>query len=130
MSEDIIETLRRIQCSDAACGNLRIAMGLKLAIYEIERLRVERDEARALSGQAIWDRTKSDEANQAWIIDLQKRCDQAVRERDLLRREVCRHRAAAIQGKRPEDIAAALQWDCFRESPLDRLAKMDAENGL
>lgn len=46
MSEDIIETLRRIQCSDAACGNLRIAMGLKLAIYEIERLRVERDEAR------------------------------------------------------------------------------------
>ena len=46
MNEDIIETLRRIQCSDEACGNLRIAMGLKLAIYEIERLRVERDEAR------------------------------------------------------------------------------------
>ncbi len=46
MSEDIIETLRRIQCSDVACGNLRIAMGLKLAIYEIERLRKERDEAR------------------------------------------------------------------------------------
>jgi hypothetical protein len=46
MSEDIIETLRRIQCSDVACGNLRVAMGLKLAIYEIERLRVERDEAR------------------------------------------------------------------------------------
>lgn len=49
---------------------------------------------------------------------------------DLLRREVCRHRAAAIQGKRPEDIAAALKWDCFRESPLDLLAKMDEENGL
>ena len=46
MSEDIIETLRRIQCSDVACGNLRVAMGLKLAIYEIERLRKERDEAR------------------------------------------------------------------------------------
>ena len=46
MNEDIIETLRRIQCSDVACGNLRVAMGLKLAIYEIERLRVERDEAR------------------------------------------------------------------------------------
>jgi hypothetical protein len=46
MSEDIIETLRRIQCSDAACSNLKIAMGVKLAIYEIERLRVERDEAR------------------------------------------------------------------------------------
>ena len=46
MNEDIIETLRRIQCSDAACGNLKIAMGVKLAIYEIERLRAERDEAR------------------------------------------------------------------------------------
>ena len=45
MNEDIIETLRRIQCSDVACGNLRIAMGLKLAIYEIERLRAERDDA-------------------------------------------------------------------------------------
>ena len=43
---DIIETLRSIQCSDVACGNLRVAMGLKLAIYEIERLCVERDESR------------------------------------------------------------------------------------
>ena len=43
---DIIETLRRLQCSDAACGDLRIAMGVKLAIYEIERLTAERDEAR------------------------------------------------------------------------------------
>jgi outer membrane murein-binding lipoprotein Lpp len=51
-------------------------------------------------------------------------------ERDLLRREVCRHRAAAIQDRRPEDIAAQLQWDCFRESTLDRLAQMDEENGL
>ncbi len=80
MSKDIIETLRRIQCSDAACGNLQIAMGVKLAIYEIKRLRLERD---------------------------------------LLRREVCRHRAAAIQGKKPEDIAAQLQWDCFKEETDD-----------
>jgi hypothetical protein len=43
---DIIETLRGIQCSNAACSNLRIAMGMKLAIYEIERLRAERDEAK------------------------------------------------------------------------------------
>ena len=42
----IIETLRRLQCSDAACGDLRIAMAAKLAIYEIERLTAERDEAR------------------------------------------------------------------------------------
>jgi hypothetical protein len=46
VNEDIIETLRSIQSSDAACGNLRIAMGLKLAIYEIERLTAERDDAR------------------------------------------------------------------------------------
>ncbi len=46
MSEDIIETLRSIQCSDMVCGNLRISMGVKLAIYEIEQLRKQRDEAR------------------------------------------------------------------------------------
>ena len=45
-------------------------------------------------------------------------------ERDLLRREVCRHRAADIQGKKPKDIAAELKWDCFLA--LDRLAKEDA----
>jgi hypothetical protein len=49
VNEDIIETLRSIQCSDVACGNLRVAMGLKLAIYEIERLRKERDEARRIA---------------------------------------------------------------------------------
>ncbi len=42
---DIIETLRRLQCSDAACKDLQIAMGAKLAIYEIERLRAERNDA-------------------------------------------------------------------------------------
>lgn len=45
MSE-IIEKLRRLQCSDTACGDLRIAMVAKLAIHEIERLTTERDEAR------------------------------------------------------------------------------------
>ena len=58
MNEDIIETLQRIQSSDVACGNLRIAMGLKLAIYEIERLRAERDDARReicqLKGTVRW----------------------------------------------------------------------------
>ncbi len=44
---------------------------------------------------------------------------EARRERELLRREVCRHRAAAIQGKKPEDIAAKLQWDCFKEETDD-----------
>jgi hypothetical protein len=46
VNSEIIEILRRLQCSDAACGDLRIAMGAKLAIYEIEHLRAERDEAR------------------------------------------------------------------------------------
>ena len=64
------------------------------------------------------------------VAELRAQVRQLIAERDLLRREVCRHRAAAIQGKKPEDIAAALQWDCFRESPLDRLAQMDEENGL
>ena len=87
----------------------------------------------------------TDETSQAdRIRRLEHRCDMEaahlremkaqvralIAERDLLRREVCRHRAAEIQGKKPEDIAAALQWDCFRESPLDRLAQMDEENGL
>lgn len=51
-------------------------------------------------------------------------------ERDLLRREVCRHRAAAIQDRTPEQWAATLGWDCFQNSPLDRLAKLDEECGL
>jgi len=57
MNEDIIETLRRIQCSDVACGNLRIAMGLKLAIYEIERVRAERDAALSVVNEFISDTT-------------------------------------------------------------------------
>ncbi len=81
-----------------------------------------------------------DELEQAWIEMIVHHCvkdakhaanllgsirritlhrDEARRERDLLRREVCRHRAAAIQGKKPEDIAAALQWDCFKEETDD-----------
>jgi hypothetical protein len=49
----VIETLRRLQCSDAACGDLRIAMGAKLAIYEIERLTAERDAARLDTGRIL-----------------------------------------------------------------------------
>jgi hypothetical protein len=85
-----------------------------VAADAIERLTTERDEARALSGQAIWDRTKSDEANQAWIIDLQKRCDQAVRERDEARREVCLWQGLDT-GNTPRDTAMVRGWDCYKE---------------
>ena len=64
------------------------------------------------------------------VAELKEQIKTLRDERDVLRREVCRHRAEAIQDARPEDIAAMLQWDCFKESPLDRLAKMDEENGL
>ena len=37
------------------------------------------------------------------------------RERDLARREVCRSRASCIKDKQPEEIANALEWDCFKE---------------
>lgn len=36
-------------------------------------------------------------------------------ERDLARREVCRHRASNIKGKTEEQIAEALGWDCFKK---------------
>lgn len=36
-------------------------------------------------------------------------------ERDLLQREVCMHRAAAIQDRTPEQIADALGWSCVNE---------------
>ena len=50
--------------------------------------------------------------------DIEERKDEneALRaERDLLQREVCRHRAAAIQDRTPEQIADALGWNCFKE---------------
>jgi len=52
-----------------------------------------------------------------------------VQERDEARRLVCEMQAAKEQGT-PEGWAREWGWDCFRESPLDRLAKMDEENGL
>jgi cell division protein FtsB len=51
------------------------------------------------------------------IAELKEQIKTLRAERDLLRREVCRHRAAAIQDARPEDIAAMLQWDCFKDQP-------------
>ena len=43
------------------------------------------------------------------------KCNMLKRERDEARREVCRSRASCIKDKQPEEIAAALEWDCFKE---------------
>lgn len=50
-------------------------------------------------------------------------------ERDVARREVCEGRAACIQGKMPQEIANALNWDCFhkREQPVDRSDPLRAQ---
>lgn len=53
--------------------------------------------------------------------------DVLLNQRDEARREVCRHRAACIQGKRAEEIADALNWDCF--SALERMSKDAAIEG-
>ena len=122
MSKDIIETLRRIQCSDAACGNLQIAMGVKLAIYEIKRLRLERDEAkskveRIMSGLEGTCMT----CEPVGVRNQQMQRDIATlkAQRNVARREVCRSRASCIQGKSPLHIAEALGWDCFADQNAD-----------
>ena len=61
-------------------------------------------------------------------------------ERDEARRELCeewvmRGRTYTLPNGHKftpsaKDWATISNWDCFRESPLDRLAKMDEENGL
>jgi hypothetical protein len=97
---DIIETLRRLQCSDAACGDLRIAMGAKLAIYEIERLR--------------------EQLRLANIDAFQSEADasQLRAERDEARRHLC---DLYVKGQpsssnmTDKDYAAELDWDCFKE---------------
>jgi hypothetical protein len=43
---DIVAKLHELMCSEAGCKDLRVSMTAKLAIYEIEKLRKERDEAR------------------------------------------------------------------------------------
>ncbi len=91
---DIIETLRRLQCSDAACGDLRIAMGAKLAIYEIERLR---EQLRLANIDAT--------NNEAEANELRA-------ERDEARREVC-GQGETIGGAMLE--ADLRGWDCFKE---------------
>ena len=53
---------------------------------------------------------------------LQERNDELKRvrdQRDEARREVCRSRASCIKDKRPEEIEAALEWDCFKEKTND-----------
>lgn len=50
-------------------------------------------------------------------------------ERDEARREVCLWQGLDT-GNTPRDTAMVRGWDCFENSPLDRLAKLDEEDGL
>ena len=123
MNEDIIETLRRIQCSDAACGNLKIAMGVKLAIYEIERLRSERNEMQSELRKA---ETESSmlrvecgvlEKNAEMTYENHKRIvAELTEERDEARQEVCfllsRNVTQGCDGDTPEFHATARGW-CY-----------------
>ena len=136
MSEDIIETLRRIQCSDAACGNLKIAMGVKLAIYEIERLRSERNEMQSELRKA---ETESSmlrvecgvlEKNAEMTYENHKRIvAELTEERDEARRSCCQLAAVVdsadtvlmyVDSNRFHEIAMRYMksrgWDCFKDN--------------
>jgi hypothetical protein len=49
------------------------------------------------------------------IISMKVALERMQQERDTARREVCRSRASCIKDKQPEEIAAALEWDCFKD---------------
>ncbi len=100
----------------------RLAEAQSQVLMALEGWRLSQDERGRLRARC--------DMEVAHIAELKAQVRQLIAERDMLRREVCRHRAAAIQGKKPEDIAAKLRWDCFRELPLDRLAQINKELGL
>ena len=50
---DIVAKLHGLVCSEAGCRDLRISMTAKLAMYEIEKLRKERDEAKSKLGRIM-----------------------------------------------------------------------------
>jgi hypothetical protein len=136
VNEDIIETLRKIQCSDAACGNLKIAMGVKLAIYEIERLRSERNEMQSELRKA---ETESSmlrvecgvlEKNAEMTYENHKRIvAELTEERDEARRSCCQLAAMVdsadtvlmyVDSNRFHEIAMRYMksrgWDCFKDN--------------
>ena len=139
---DIIETLRRLQCSDAACGDLRIAMGAKLAIYEIERLREQlrlanidatNNEAEANELRAERDEVRREVAR---LLDVETGHRIAIAdltsERDEARREVCTWQGLE-SGRGKQHVAVARGWNYLTfpdQAALDALAKLDEEMGL
>ena len=50
-----------------------------------------------------------------YVDDAADLIEELLVHRNVLRREVCRQRAADIEGKTPEQIADVLGWDCFKE---------------
>jgi uncharacterized protein (DUF3084 family) len=129
VNEDIIETLRSIQCSDAACGNLRIAMGMKLAIYEIERLRADLMCLKTQNAEFVRALTMAQDERNAAV----KERDEARREvsslasRNYLDNEAAIRRVTELARCDPKpamsfkdaysmNYAEKRGWDCFRET--------------
>jgi hypothetical protein len=82
----------------------------------------------------------TDEASQVTIPATRSECANPVeaalwralrearRERDEARRKVCWLLRSWV--KTEKDVAVEHGWDCFKNSPLDSLAKLDEECGL
>ena len=96
---DIVVRLRRITWigSDALCRD---------AADEIERL-----------SAAVVKLSQSSLPENVEISILRKERDEAIRERDEARRDVCYAEVNGQYGRRykPQDIAKIKNWDCFKE---------------
>jgi len=55
------------------------------------------------------------------VTDCRIEIERIRAQRDHARREVCRSRASCIKGKQPEEIANALEWDCFKLDTVEQL---------
>ena len=54
------------------------------------------------------------------IVHFANELNEVTHQRDEARREVCRSRASCIKDKQPEEIAAALEWDCFKKDSNEK----------
>jgi hypothetical protein len=112
---DIVAKLHGLVCSEAGCRDLRISMTAKLAIYEIEKLRKERDEAKSKLGRIMEGLEGTcmtcepvGVRNQQMVQDIKT----LQAERDEARREVSK-----LMGGSAEQhwYANRRGWCCFKE---------------